>query len=451
MLLPDTILQNRYRLLSELGHGGMGNVYEALDQRLKCRVALKETYVTHNPDARRAFEREAALLANLRHAALPKVIDYFSEGDSDFLVMEFIPGSDLAELLDRDGGPFPESQVIGWALSILSVLEYLHVQEPPIVHRDIKPANLKLTTTGELFLLDFGIAKGSLGAMSSLATSRSVRAFTPVYASLEQVLGLGTDARSDIYSLGATLYHLLAGVAPIDAPSRFQVIEDEQRDPLQSVEKINPAISESVGTVIYAAMGISRKNRFSSAAAMSRALLSAVEEGKRKSEENQKESVDQAQISQTVLVPTVKTPQPESRSEAAMSEIRTLHAPPPEFISFGFPPAEAEAPEMSVNEDDEYDWYCSNCCAVINKGDSACPQCGSDTKEIIQEPGVADDDLSAALLPRKGGVDAGDEYRWFCSNCRDILSESDEYCPHCGSDTTHVVEESDERPVALES
>jgi len=174
MLPPDTILQNRYRLLRELGHGGMGNVYEALDQRLKCRVALKETFATHNVDARRAFEREAALLANLRHAALPKVIDYFSENDSDFLVMDFIPGSDLAELLDSDGSPFPESQVIGWALSILRVLEYLHAQVPPIVHRDIKPANLKVTTTGEVFLLDFGIAKGSLGAMSSLATSRSV-------------------------------------------------------------------------------------------------------------------------------------------------------------------------------------------------------------------------------------------------------------------------------------
>src|ERR1700682_4856085 len=168
MLPPDTILQNRYRLLRELGHGGMGNVYEALDQRLKCRVALKEMHAAHNADARRAFEREAALLANLRHSALPKVIDYFSESDRDFLVMDVISGSDLAELLARDGGPFPESQVVGWALSTLRVLEYLHIQEPPIVHRDIKPANLKLNSTGELFLLDFGIAKGSLGAMSSL-------------------------------------------------------------------------------------------------------------------------------------------------------------------------------------------------------------------------------------------------------------------------------------------
>ncbi|HMG76639.1 MAG TPA: protein kinase [Pyrinomonadaceae bacterium] len=390
MLLPDTILQNRYRLLRELGRGGMGNVYEALDQRLKCRVALKQMYAAHNADARRAFEREAALLANLRHAALPKVIDYFSESDSDFLVMEFISGSDLAELLARDNGPFPESQVIDWALNTLRVLEYLHAQEPPIVHRDIKPANLKLTTTGELFLLDFGIAKGSLGAMSSLATSRSVRAFTPVYASLEQVLGLGTDARSDIYSLGATLYHLLAGAAPIDAPTRFQLIEDEQRDPLQSVETINPAISQSVGTVIYAAMAVSRKNRFSSAAAMRSALLSAAEQGQRKTE-NQRERVDKAQISQALLVPTVKAPPPEARSEAAMPEIRTLHAPQPELMSFVFPPAKIEEPDMSVDEDD-------------------------------------------------------DEYRWFCSKCRDIIKEADEYCPNCGSDTTNVVEESDEGP-----
>jgi|SRR5215831_1624083 len=390
MLLPGTILQNRYRLLSELGHGGMGNVYEALDQRLKCRVALKETYASHDANARRAFEREAALLANLRHAALPKVIDYFTESDSDFLVMEFIPGYDLAELLDRNVNPFSESQVIGWALNTLGVLEYLHTQEPPIVHRDIKPANLKLTTTGELFLLDFGIAKGSLGAMSSLATSRSVRAFTPVYASLEQVLGLGTDARSDIYSLGATLYHLLTGTPPIDAPTRFQAIEDEHRDPLESMQALTPDISSNIAGVVYAAMGVSRKNRFSSAAAMRKALLAAVEPGDRNREEEQDGALArQAQVSETVMVPAVMTPQSESNYEVA-PEIPTLRVPPPERVSFDFLPAEvSNESNKSVSEpdsDDQCDWYCSNCNRVINKSDDSCPHCGSETKEITDAP-----------------------------------------------------------------
>ena len=103
MLAVDTTLQNRYRILRELGHGGMGNVYEALDQRLNCVVALKETTAGNSEDARRAFEREASLLGNLRHSALPKVMDYFSEAESDFLVMEFIPGEDLAAMIDKHG------------------------------------------------------------------------------------------------------------------------------------------------------------------------------------------------------------------------------------------------------------------------------------------------------------------------------------------------------------
>jgi serine/threonine protein kinase len=145
MLAPNTILQNRYRVVRELGHGGMGTVYEAIDQRVNCVVALKQTAVNSDREARTAFEREAALLANLRHQALPKVMDYFSESDGDFLVMEFIPGHDLAELLELRGAPFPQEQVLQWADSLLKVLGYLHDQNPPILHRDIKPANLKLT------------------------------------------------------------------------------------------------------------------------------------------------------------------------------------------------------------------------------------------------------------------------------------------------------------------
>ena len=150
MLSPNTILQNRYRVIRELGHGGMGTVYEALDQRVNCIVALKETIAGNNEEARRAFEREASLLGNLRHPALPKVMDYFSEDDGDFLIMEFIPGYDLAELLDLRGDRFPQAQAMRWADELLKVLEYLHGQQPPILHRDIKPSNLKLTKQGEI-------------------------------------------------------------------------------------------------------------------------------------------------------------------------------------------------------------------------------------------------------------------------------------------------------------
>jgi formylglycine-generating enzyme required for sulfatase activity len=287
MLSPNTILQNRYCVVRKLGEGGMGAVYEAIDQRVSCLVALKETLATRDNEARDAFEREAALLANLRHQALPKVMDYFSENEGDFLVMEFIPGYDLEELLDSRGGPFPQAQVLRWADELLKVLDYLHKQEPPILHRDIKPANLKLTKQGEIFLLDFGLAKGSAGQMPTLVTSRSIHGYTPIYASLEQILGQGTDPRSDLYSVGATLYQLLTAVAPKDAPARFRATEDEQPDPLEPVEKLNPQVSANVAAVIQRAMAISRKQRYASAAEMRKALRLATEEDEQEATEEE--------------------------------------------------------------------------------------------------------------------------------------------------------------------
>lgn len=295
MLAPNTILQSRYRVLRKLGEGGMGAVYEAIDQRVSCIVALKETLAAHDGEARRAFEREASLLANLRHPALPKVMDYFSEKDGDFLVMEFIPGHDLAELLELRASPFSQDKVLRWADDLLGVLEYLHGQQPPILHRDIKPSNLKLTRQGELFLLDFGLAKGSFGQMPTMVTGRSVRGYTPVYASLEQILGQGTDPRSDLYSLGATLYHLLAGVPPIDAPSRYHAIEEERSDPLPLIEKVNPQASPGVTAVIHQAIAIARKQRHASATAMRIALRNAAEEDERRGVEEEGRASEEAQ------------------------------------------------------------------------------------------------------------------------------------------------------------
>lgn len=268
MLAPNTILQNRYRVVRKLGQGGMGAIYEAIDQRVSCLVALKETLVGSSSEARDAFQREAALLANLRHPALPKVMDYFGEGDGEFLVMEFIPGHDLAELLALRDGPFPQQQVVRWAIELLRLLEYLHTLEPPILHRDIKPANLKATKQDEVFLLDFGLAKGAAGQMVTMETNKSVAGYTPVYAPIEQILGHGTDPRSDLYSLGATMYHLLTGAAPVSAPARFDAVENKRTDPLRLVSQLNFRVAPEVAVCIQNAMALSRKDRPSSAAEM---------------------------------------------------------------------------------------------------------------------------------------------------------------------------------------
>ncbi len=275
MLPPDTVLQNRYRIVRQLGRGGMGAVYEAVDQRLSNIVAIKETLIT-SEEARYAFEREASLLANLRHRSLPSVTDHFAEGEGQFLVMQFIPGEDLAELLTLRQGAFPPGDVMRWAEEILGALEYLHSHNPPILHRDIKPANLKLTHEGELFLIDFGLSKGAAGQMQTLLTSRSVKGYTAAYAPLEQIHGGGTDPRSDLYSVGATLYHLLTNVPPADAPTRFNALDDLQPDPMLPADQINSQVPRALAQVLTQAMAMNRRNRPDSAADMRRLLREAL-------------------------------------------------------------------------------------------------------------------------------------------------------------------------------
>jgi hypothetical protein len=271
MLTAETVLQGRYRIGRQLGQGGMGAVYEAIDQRLDTTVALKETLFT-DERLRKQFEREARLLARLHHPALPRVSDHFSEGDGQFLVMQFIPGDDLSEMMTRKRGPFPADQVLTWGDQLLDALDYLHTQDPQIVHRDIKPQNLKLTSRGQIILLDFGLAKGQAGEISRVTTSASIFGYTPNYAPLEQIQGLGTDSRSDLYSLGATLYHLMTGVKPPDALTRAAALVNGQPDPLVKASEANSAVAPEVDQVLAKAMSQNREQRYATAADMRKAL-----------------------------------------------------------------------------------------------------------------------------------------------------------------------------------
>ena len=274
MLAPETILQGRYRIVRQLGQGGMGAVYEAVDLRLDTVVALKETLFTEER-LRKQFEREARLLARLHHQALPRVSDHFTENEGAFLVMQYIPGEDLFEMQERRGSGFPQADVLQWADQLCDALDYLHTQDPQIIHRDIKPQNLKLTARGQIVLLDFGLAKGSGGPMSVVTTSASIFGYTPNYAPLEQVQGLGTDPRSDIYSLAATLYHLMTSVKPPDALSRAAAIVNGLEDPLALADSVSPNVSRSVAQVLQTAMSQKRDDRYESAGAMREALRSA--------------------------------------------------------------------------------------------------------------------------------------------------------------------------------
>jgi serine/threonine protein kinase len=265
------MLQGRYRIVKRLGSGGMGAVYEAVDRRLNITVAVKETF-SADQRLRRQFGREARMLAKLNHAALPRVTDYFTESNRAFLVMQFIPGPDLAEIVTRKRGPFPRREVLAWADQVLGALVYLHAPERQIVHRDIKPHNLKVTSTGQIALLDFGLAKSDT-TESSLNSRRSVFGFTRRYSPPEQIQDLGTTPRSDIYALGATLYHLFTGVKPPDAITRATELADGKPDPLRPAHLVYSEVGPEIATILNRSMALNPDDRCGSAEEFRDALL----------------------------------------------------------------------------------------------------------------------------------------------------------------------------------
>lgn len=287
MIPANTILRGRYRIVQQLSKGGMGAVYQAIDENLNCVVAVKEALVLSKSHLQ-AFKREAQLLANLHHPALPKVTDHFTEGDGEFLVMQFIPGHDLAELMAIRERPFAVNQVLEWANSLLDALQELHSHKPAIIHRDIKPSNLKLTPKGKIILLDFGLAKGSAGQMSTLQAGQSgysLHGYTRHYAPPEQIRNTGTDHRSDLYSLGATLWGLLTAKLPPDALVRVAEKADRKQDPLRDADEVNPDVPRGIASVLHRVMSLNRSHRPSSAARMKELLVEA-------NQQNQKEQLE---------------------------------------------------------------------------------------------------------------------------------------------------------------
>ncbi|MBA2379982.1 MAG: protein kinase [Blastocatellia bacterium] len=280
-LAQNTLIQNRYLIVQLIGKGGMGEVYLAVDQRLGSAVALKRTFFAGDEMLGAAFEREARTLARMRHPVLPKVSDHFGEGDEQYLVMEHISGDDLAKRLDVAQKPFPLSWVMFWADQLLDALSYLHSHEPPIIHRDIKPQNLKLTDENHVILLDFGLAKNSTGntnitsAVDGNRSTGSVVGYTPHYAPMEQIRGIGTNPRSDLYSLSATLYQLLTNSVPVDALTRADSMLNDQGDPIKSITAANAEVPDAVSQVILQGMELSQERRFESAREMQKALRRA--------------------------------------------------------------------------------------------------------------------------------------------------------------------------------
>jgi len=258
------LLHKRYRVVEILGQGGMGSVYRAVDENLGVDIALKENLFTTDEYARQ-FRLEAVILANLRHPNLPRVSDHFVVGDQgQYLVMDYIDGEDLRQRMERQG-TISDEEAIMIGAAMCDALTYLHSRKPPILHRDIKPGNVKITPDGHIFLVDFGLAKVVQG---SQATTTGARAMTPGYSPPEQYGTARTDPRTDIYSLGATLYAALTGIIPEDGLAR--AMDNAQLTPLR---KRSNKTSRRLAATIEQAMAIDPMDRFQIAEDFKNALL----------------------------------------------------------------------------------------------------------------------------------------------------------------------------------
>ncbi|MHB2019024.1 MAG: serine/threonine protein kinase [Candidatus Xenobia bacterium] len=261
-LPPDTVLEQRYRVIKEIGRGGMGRVYLIEDQSLPGRQwALKEMLPGADDDKSYAdqFRREAEILCGLRHPNLPAVIAWFVVEERRYLVMEYVEGQTLEQVLQRTEGFLDEAKLRHWGVQLCDTLHYLHTQVPPIIYRDIKPGNIIVTPSDTVKLIDFGIAR----LFGEQKQADTIIIGTPGFASPEQYGRGQTDPRSDVYSLGATLYNLATRLDPAENPFDFRV-----------PSTINPALSNAFDNALLKALNLKPADRFQTAAELREALAS---------------------------------------------------------------------------------------------------------------------------------------------------------------------------------
>lgn len=258
---------NQYRIENLINQGGSGSVYLATDLSDNRPCAIKESR-NAAPDTQDQFKREANILVSLSHPNLPRVTDFFTRGKTLYLVMDFVEGEDLQQIIDRVNGPLPVALVMAWIRQVCDALTYLHTRVLPIIHRDVKPANIRVTPTGQVKLVDFGISKIYVQGRptSSAISKRGTEGYSPP----EQYAG-GTDMRSDVYALGATLYALLTGVEPPDSAALAAGWQH-----LVSPRQHNPILPATIEAVVLKAMEVKRDLRYDTIEALWKDLRRAV-------------------------------------------------------------------------------------------------------------------------------------------------------------------------------
>src|SRR6266852_5228717 len=239
--ITNRLLKERYRILAEVGKGGFAIVYKAQDTQFGNQlVAIKEIRLSGlRPQevitATEAFNREMLLLSDLRHANLPRIYDHFADAECWYLIMDFIEGKTLEQYLDEVGEAcFPIEEVLNIGIQLCTVLDYLHTRQPRIIFRDLKPTNIMLTRNGQLFLIDFGIARRFKPGQAK----DTIPFGSPGYAPPEQYGKAQTTPSADIYSLGATLHQLLSGSDPTQTPFNFAPLQWQDQPLLARLETL---------------------------------------------------------------------------------------------------------------------------------------------------------------------------------------------------------------------
>lgn len=257
-MFTGQILDGRYEILKEIGRGGMAVVYLAVDVRLHKSWAVKEIRKGGQNGERKvavqSLMAEAAMMKRLDHPALPRIVDIIDRDDSVCIVLDYVTGESLDRLLKRQKA-FPEDQVMNWFLQLAEVLEYLHRQDPPIIYRDMKPGNIMQTPEGYLKLIDFGIAREYKGKNKT----DTIALGTSGYAAPEQYGHAQTDPRSDIYSLGITIFELLTGISPGKDPYQYQY---------HPIRKIRPDLAESTEIILNRCLAFAPDRRYPSCRAL---------------------------------------------------------------------------------------------------------------------------------------------------------------------------------------
>jgi serine/threonine protein kinase len=333
MPATNEILQGRYRIVAQLGQNGTGPVYEAYDETLKTDVILREipvwlgkvTTPSKMDSMKAAFAQEAKVLSGITHEAFIRIRDHFSDIDRHYLVLEPAGGEYLTELLEKNGGPFPAAEVSGWADRMLEGLHHLHTKMPPMFHGDIKPQNIKVDIDGKVKILALSVARdpekgSSITEQAFDATALHYLPLEQIWGNLdlasqkviaanydetsEEILMQPPDARSDIYGLGATLYHLFTGHRPMDALERSIDILEGKPDPLQTPTKLNPSVPPEIAYVLMKAMEIRREKRFESVLLMRQVLKTAAVRAKEREAQEAKKNPT------AITAPEIRLPEP---------------------------------------------------------------------------------------------------------------------------------------------